>query len=1449
MSLCIGKCSVYVFLWTKNKTLIEDPTSLFNFRLRAQNAYFIIKIRAMVDTENTETPNTAMPQMHVSNMSFERLQGVDNYQTWKFAMRMALVLENLWDCVIATSEQTVDTARDGRALARICLGIKPCCYQYVRDINTSKKAWDTLSSIFEDKGLYRRVLLLRQLHKTELSQFASMSQYIESVMGLVHQLADIGKVIDDQEVSELLLSGLGQEYDALVSSLETASMTKDLCSELVRSRLMQEEARKKTSTDGSTSAAFVSKKVQRSNITCTFCKRVGHVASKCFKLKKLKKKEKENEQTSYASAFLAAQDQQWIVDSGASNHMCRDRSLYKNLKDYNNKITIANNTTLPCKGVGDVSLDCSVRNLNNVLYIPGISVNLLSVSKLVQQGLTITFNRDGCYFFKSCKVEGQPIATASNYRGIYRLNVGVGEKSSHEEHSTLMCSRHEPESVTDAARSNMSANLWHKRLGHLNVNDMNVLKNGASTGVSFQLNTNQLQDCIACLEGKMSAKSYPVGEAKRATQPLELIHSDVCGPMPEASWGGAKYFVTFTDDYTRRSFVYLIRNKNEVMSCFIYFKKLVEKQLGLSIKVLRSDNGGEYTGAKFEEYLKSSGIIHQTSVPYCAQQNGVSERLNRTLVEKARCMLQEAGLCGRYWGEAVMTAAYLKNRCPTSALAGLTPMEKWTGSIPDLSHLHVFGCLAYSLVPGQHRRKFDVKSKPYVFVGYSETSKGFRLMDPHKPGKVLISRNVAFIENKFYTKDININLENNDFIYYDYEYNCNKICDTKFNNESNNNVINSVGNLQESSQQLEPIPNVQCEPNSSPCNELNIHDNSSHTIGPNSSHNSIQNSNDSYMSTGIADEEYCTGSEEESNSVWSPPDDGSRSERLSSSGGTPLRGEASSSAPPPAVVRPVRSTRSKLPSRYDDYEVDCSLVTQDVTLDEPLTYEEAISGPNSEHWQSAMQSEYNSLIANNVWQLVNRPLNQNIVKCKWVFKTKFDADGKFSKFKARLVARGFTQVEGLDYNETFSPVVRHSTMRILFSLANEMNLDINHVDVTTAFLHGDLSETIYMEQPPGFDNGNKSKVCLLKRGIYGLKQASRIWNSKVHSLLSKHGYKQSKCEPCVYTNNCNDDLCIIALYVDDFYIFSSHNSCLRSTLLKLLQSNFDVKNLGDLKSCLGIRVTRDRVRNTLSLDQSEYIKKLLIKFGMDKCKPVSTPMPVNLKLYKCEGDHLCDEKYHYRQLLGCLMYLSVCTRPDISYACSMLSQFNNSFGKEHWLAAKRILRYLASTINYSLLYVKSSKLFLNAYADADWANDPLDRKSYTGFVIKLGNNVVHWESRKQRCIALSSTEAEYLAIGDVCKDISFTKNLLSEILCKHNIDVIVYNDNQSAQKLLKLKEYCHKRTKHIDLRYHYVKELVKDNVISVEYMPTEKMIADVLTKPLSSIKHAQFLNSMNVCNA
>jgi hypothetical protein len=538
------------------------------------------------------------------------------------------------------------------------------------------------------------------------------------------------------------------------------------------------------------------------------------------------------------------------------------------------------------------------------------------------------------------------------------------------------------------------------------------------------------------------------------------------------------------------------------------------------------------------------------------------------------------------------------------------------------------------------------------------------------------------------------------------------------------------------------------------------------------------------------------------------------------------------------IERPVRERH--LPKWTHDYEMGDLSFSAMQSLAEPVNFDEALSCVDRSKWKSAMKEEYKSLMQNNAWILVDLPDNKRAIQSKWVFKIKQDCKGNVDRYRARLVAKGYDQKSGIDYSETFSPVVRGSTLRLLFALSVNMNVQIDHLDVKTAFLNGDLNEQVYMHQPQGFVvNGQEHKVCLLKKALYGLKQASRSWYEKIHNVLLKLNFKRCDYEPCVYIRCKENCLTVIAIYVDDILVFCT-NTQEKCHLKNELMQQFEMKDLGEVKSFLGMRVCRKG--NTIYVSQKGFIEQVLKRFGMHDCKPVCTPLEPKINLCKSET---CDTNVPYQALIGCLMYLSTNTRPDIAFAASYLSQFNVCHSLQHWLAAKRVLRYLKGTSDLCLEFKRTGDNLIG-YADADWGNDKTDRKSYTGFVFKLAGCAISWESKKQCTVALSSTEAEYMALSSAAKEAMFLQNVLTEVTNTKEC-VVIFNDNQSAQRLAN-NHICHGRTKHIDVQHHFIRKVIDDRVVNVEYVPTESMIADVLTKSLCKQKHVNCIKGLGLYN-
>lgn len=358
------------------------------------------------------------------------------------------------------------------------------------------------------------------------------------------------------------------------------------------------------------------------------------------------------------------------------------------------QITSASSSKVPVKGVGNLTVCVNEREVdfNGVLCVPGLSANLLSVAQMVQNDNEVVFNKKGCH--------------------IYNQDNGMS---------------------------------WHRKLGHINFGSMCKMKNGLVNGIEFNKRCEiEIQNCIACKEGKQARKSFPISKT-RTDNILDLIHSDLNGPMENRSIGGARYILNFIDDHSRKKFVYFIQEKAEVFDKFVEFEALVENQTGRKIKALRSDNGGEYINSSFEKYFKKNGIKHMTSVPYTPEQNGVAERANRKLVEKAKCMLFDADLHVSYWAEAVNMAAYILNRSANATLDTVTPEEAWTGKKVDVSNLQIFGNRVMVHVPKQKRRKWDKKSKEMVFVGFCDSAKGYRCIDPETK-EFKVSRDVIFTQ-------------------------------------------------------------------------------------------------------------------------------------------------------------------------------------------------------------------------------------------------------------------------------------------------------------------------------------------------------------------------------------------------------------------------------------------------------------------------------------------------------------------------------------------------------------------------------------------------------------------------------------------------------------------------------------------------------------------------------
>lgn len=478
-------------------------------------------------------------------------------------------------------------------------------------------------------------------------------------------------------------------------------------------------------------------------------------------------------------------------------------------------------------------------------------------------------------------------------------------------------------------------------------------------------------------------------------------------------------------------------------------------------------------------------------------------------------------------------------------------------------------------------------------------------------------------------------------------------------------------------------------------------------------------------------------------------------------------------------------------------------------------------------WLDACRQELDSLHARSVYDLVDSPPGRKVICNRWVFDTKTDG-----RKRARLVAKGFSQVEGIDYEDIFSPVVRYEMVRIMFALAALSKWHMRSVDVKTAFLYGELDEELYMEQPEGFAvQGQERKVFRLKRALYGLKQAALQWWRALDKSMSKLGFRRLKSDSGIFVlSGLKGPKVTAIVYVDDA-IFMGPDIHQVDMVKAMFMDIWECQDLGETKEFLRMKIHRQG--NTIILEQKEYLRKVLERFNMHNARSVPTPLPMGYT--PSPNSQPVDEQLrtHYQQVIGSLLYLMLGTRPDIAFAVTKMSQFASNPSEEHYQKALYICRYLVGTADYSLIYGTIDSGLI-AFADADWGSDPHTRRSNTGYLVLIGGAAVSWNSRAQKTRALSSTEAEYMSLSDACRQLVWMHSLLSEMRI-HIRSIPLCGDNQGAI-FIASNAVQEKRTKHIDIRYHYIREVVESGKVKLYFVQTEENLADMFTKNLSRDK-------------
>lgn len=1317
------------------------------------------------------------PKMEIKSL-FEKLNN-SNYSIWSLRMKSQLVKEGLWKSVQKRTLEKGDEENDQKALASIMLMIDDEQINIIAECETGYDAWEKLKNFHQKSSIGSKTRLYRRLFGSKIQVGGDMVKHLQYMSDIVRDLTSIGVKLDDDLVASAILASLSSEYDGLVTALE-AWKESDLTPDNVKSKLLDEYDRRKEQTN-QVQEQQLYKVNARSDVECYHCHKKGHIKKNC----KLLNYSKENKDDKAKSAKAFSVDKwykdrvhsifsRWYVDSGATAHMTNDKSLFSLLDEsFRSYVTVASGEKLECIGRGNIIMYILTKGgmrkieMEDVLYVPRIDSNLVSVSVLIQKGFKMIYTSEGCFIDYG---DGVHIHIGNRYDGMFVINAKVD------------CSM-KPMDVGCNRADKCCVHVWHRKLAHRNLHDILAMKNHG-----LEIAKCDCSDiCESCIIEKMTRKPFP----KKATpvdKPLDCVVSDICGPMPILSVGGFRYFLTFTDVFSKYCAVYLLKSKEEVKDKVIEHLEYWKNKYDKKVKIFRSDRGTEYMSEKVQSYLRAEGIQFQCTVAYSPEQNGISERKNRTLVESCRAMLTESKMPREFWDEAILNANYTLNRVLSKGDKE-TPYEKFTGMKWSGLEFGEFGSTIYVKIPDQKRKKLDHKAIKYAFVGYDVCSKGYRVADMNRK-KIFVARDVVFVPERFMKYYKNERVNETEYVLWPFSSSV-QIEEKELeevNGEINQQLVENI-----SDNNSEIFFDADAE-------DMNFDIQPLDDIGSQNFDDVVNNSQENeHIENNL---EHLPESEE--NQIQ---------EELRDDVGHGLRQSA-------------RENKGKKPNFLDDYFVYSSRENF-----EPKTYNQATKCPDADKWKSAMEDEIRSICKNKTWDLVDLPKNKKAIGCKWVYKLKLDENGRVSRYKARLVAQGFSQKYGEDYDEVFAPVARSATFRVLMSIAGVKGYCVRQFDIKTAFLYGDIEEEIYMKQPQGFTIGDK--VCKLKKSLYGLKQSARAWNKVLNDAVVGFGFIQNEVDKCFYTFKRGNNICYIIVHVDDILVVSNNEKVIDDFKF-YIGKLFEMKDLGNVKHFLGIDVDRDEEGN-FSISQSQYIASIVEDSGLNDGK--TSKFPLMPGYFRHKDESYLESNSEYRKLIGKLLYVSTNTRPDIAASVGILSQKISKPTKTDLIEVRRVIRYLNGTKDLKLKLSSRTKTGeLEVYSDASWAENPTGRKSISGFCINLNGGTVIWCSRKQDIVALSSMESEYIALTESCKELKWVRMLMKSFY-EFSIPetIVVFTDSQSSMKLISNQKFSN-RSKHIDTKYHFIRDLVEAGDVKLEYCSTEENNADMLTKPLGAIK-------------
>ena len=1114
------------------------------------------------------------------------------------------------------------------------------------------------------------------------------------------------------------------------------------------------------------------------------------------------------------SVFLAAGSPHsrfkttWSVDSACTAHITNNISVInkKTIKNMITNIETANGQIMksPLMGNADVRVRDSngtvfKLGLKNVLYVPQASSNLISVGELLKNSHRLIFDNNVCQILNKKSKSNAVIRMKKNMFDIVQNNTSSSSK-------TKPNSDNDFANVADSQGNINDSRLWHNRLCH--YSDPYIRKATNSNDI------NNEGHCEACIQGDIKRRPWKKvtnSDDIKTTERLDKVMADTCQPFSDClSTHKNKYFFLFVDVHTRKKWIRFGRYKSDLKAQFKIWRDQVENETGRRPVVFMPDGGGEFDNLQLENYLREDGTLFEVTNADCPNQNPYVERANGTVQAHIKKLLSHSGLPNKYWEDAARFSVQVQNAMPVKTNEWKTPNSQWNSHTDKtLERVRTFGCTVWYTNPKTKRRKGEPKARKGIYLGTGEKhSHGWKILDL-ETRRIVYTRDAYFFEDQFPFKEPaitrspqKVSEENESAIYLD--------------PGPAGDAVDDYALPEDAPAELPDRPNIEDDRD-----------------------DSAEQGGDHIEDNAIVPPEH---REHRRSSRARPPVDYS----VGMNQKTRLRnvdGESVNVGYTGVNAQPVHAEEIELEMENESEveqvnpdEIAAAAVSPGLDQDfKSMTRKQIMQTPFKEEFLAAERRELEALQKHRTYKEVKRPSKQAPITCRWCYDVKRDVNNNIILFKARLVAKGFQQVEGVDYNETYAATAQMKSFRVTMALSQLLNLRVTQIDISNAFLHGTLDEEIYMTHPPGYKPEGTTKVLRLHKSLYGLKQAGRVWNQCFVSALTEIGFTPLVSDTQVLQYRKGKSFCIIGLHVDDATI-ACNDEALRRKILMMLEQKFLVKDLGTVSHYLGMRVTKQG--GSTKIDQEPYVEKLVAKFKMEQAEAADTPGVAGMVLSKDDCPAPQSEEQEkmretpFRQLVGSVMYAYIGTRPDVGSVLTKVASFCNNPAQLHWKAAKRILKFLKGTknsfIQYSGRLYKNDKVKITVYCDSDWGQCKDNRKSTSGYVIMIAGGPVVWSCKKQRTVALSATEAEFVSLCEATKDTLWLTYFLTELGISYETPTI-YTDSQSAIQWSKNAKH-HQRNKHVAIKYFFVRDEVARETIKIAYISTKNNVADVLTK-------------------